>query len=83
MASLAWVEVKDMIHSPLTPFVLQAAQNLGQISDLQAQLEEALKEKQEVQEKVCWPTYRTLRVHCWWGRFHSECWLLLSMNGDK
>ncbi|CAL8372604.1 unnamed protein product, partial [Gadus morhua 'NCC'] len=31
--------------------VSQAAQNLGQISDLQAQLEEALKEKQEVQEK--------------------------------
>lgn len=31
---------------------LQSAQNLAQISDLQAQLEEALKEKQEVQEKV-------------------------------
>lgn len=30
----------------------QSAQNLAQISDLQAQLEEALKEKQEVQEKV-------------------------------
>lgn len=32
--------------------VFQSAQNLAQISDLQAQLEEALKEKQEVQEKV-------------------------------
>ncbi|KAF0030324.1 hypothetical protein F2P81_017055 [Scophthalmus maximus] len=31
--------------------VAQSAQNLAQISDLQAQLEEALKEKQEVQEK--------------------------------
>lgn len=31
---------------------LQSAQNLAQISDLQAQLEEALKERQEVQEKV-------------------------------
>lgn len=30
----------------------KSAQNLAQISDLQAQLEEALKEKQEVQEKV-------------------------------
>lgn len=30
----------------------QSAQNLAQISDLQAQLEDALKEKQEVQEKV-------------------------------
>lgn len=31
---------------------MQSAQNLAQISDLQAQLEEALKERQEVQEKV-------------------------------
>lgn len=30
----------------------QSAQNLAQISDLQAQLEEALKEKQDIQEKV-------------------------------
>lgn len=30
----------------------QSAQNLAQISDLQAQLEDALKEKQEIQEKV-------------------------------
>lgn len=36
----------------------QSAQNLAQISDLQAQLEEALKEKQEVQEKVGAPGYR-------------------------
>ena len=50
------MEVIVCVNSPLTPFcfcVIQAAQNLGQISDLQAQLEEALKEKQEVQEKVC------------------------------
>ncbi|XP_068174348.1 unconventional myosin-XVIIIa isoform X2 [Antennarius striatus] len=32
--------------------VAQSAQNLAQISDLQAQLEEALKEKQDVQEKM-------------------------------
>uniref|UniRef100_A0A672YNX1 Myosin XVIIIAb n=1 Tax=Sphaeramia orbicularis TaxID=375764 RepID=A0A672YNX1_9TELE len=32
--------------------VAQSAQNLAQISDLQAQLEEALKEKQDVQEKI-------------------------------
>lgn len=32
--------------------LFQSAQNLAQISDLQAQLEEALKEKQDVQEKV-------------------------------
>ncbi|XP_026154629.1 unconventional myosin-XVIIIa isoform X5 [Mastacembelus armatus] len=32
--------------------VAQSAQNLAHISDLQAQLEEALKEKQEVQEKL-------------------------------
>uniref|UniRef100_A0AAV2J8K1 Uncharacterized protein n=1 Tax=Knipowitschia caucasica TaxID=637954 RepID=A0AAV2J8K1_KNICA len=32
--------------------VAQSAQNLNQISDLQAQLEDALKEKQEVQEKM-------------------------------
>lgn len=30
----------------------QSAQNLAQISDLQAQLEDALKEKQDIQEKV-------------------------------
>lgn len=30
----------------------QSAQNLAQISDLQAQLEEVLKDKQEIQEKV-------------------------------
>lgn len=32
--------------------LFQSAQNLAQISDLQAQLEDALKEKQDVQEKV-------------------------------
>lgn len=32
--------------------VLQASQSLAQVSELQSQLEEALKEKQEVQEKV-------------------------------
>lgn len=32
--------------------VVQASQSLAQVSELQSQLEEALKEKQEVQEKV-------------------------------
>lgn len=34
------------------PVCFQSAQNLAQISDLQAQLDEALKEKQDIQEKV-------------------------------
>lgn len=41
----------------------QSAQNLAQISDLQAQLEEALKEKQEVQEKVD-TGFLLLAYHC-------------------
>lgn len=42
----------------LFSLLFQSTQNLAQISDLQAQLEEALKEKQDVQEKVSpgvWP----------------------------
>ena len=70
MVSLSRVGVLDCVHSPLTPFcdrVFQAAQNLGQISNLQAQLEEALKEKQEVQEKVCQPTIRDNQSVLWTG----------------
>lgn len=46
--------VRTMLLMDLCCFLccFQSAQNLAQISDLQAQLEEALKEKQEVQEKV-------------------------------
>ncbi len=40
------------LHFFLLFLWFQSAQNLAQISDLQAQLEEAFKEKQEVQEKV-------------------------------
>lgn len=40
-------------YSPgLSPPTWQSARDLSQISDLQAQLEEAIKDKQEVQEKV-------------------------------
>lgn len=43
----------DMLHNLFFIFLwFQSAQNLAQISDLQAQFEEALREKQEVQEKV-------------------------------
>lgn len=38
--------------TPVWCVLLQSSQNLAQISDLQAQLEEAMKEKQDVQEKV-------------------------------
>lgn len=42
----------------------QSAQNLAQISDLQAQLEEALKEKQDIQEKV--DAGFVLLAYRWW-----------------
>lgn len=42
-------------------FVLvQSSQSLAQVSELQSQLEEAMKEKQEVQEKVRPQTERSL-----------------------
>lgn len=46
--------------TPLWCVLVQSSQNLAQISDLQAQLEEAMKEKQDVQEKVnsLWHPYR-------------------------
>lgn len=44
--------VSDHLTYFLCVTLPQLAQNLAQINDLQAQLEEALKEKQEFQEKV-------------------------------
>lgn len=46
--------VSQCLFSVLLLFLMwfQSTQNLAQISDLQAQLEEALKEKQDIQEKV-------------------------------
>lgn len=47
-----WCHVAHWLHFFPVFLWFQSAQNLAQISDLQAQLEDALKEKQEVQEKV-------------------------------
>lgn len=39
--------------------VVQSSQSLAQVSELQSQLEEAMKEKQEVQERVSPQTKRS------------------------
>lgn len=52
--------------------LFQSAQNLAQISDLQAQLEEALKEKQDVHEKVSTGLWLSAGHQC-----HSFRWKAL------
>lgn len=53
------------------PLLSQASRDLAQMNDLQAQLEEANKEKQELQEKVgtrvSLGRERVYQGHCVWG----------------